>query len=556
MPAGGLPHPRAIGYIRAVLTRRSGAPSRFLLYRAPEHWVPRVDLFVFNVLLGFLPLLAAVFGFGSCGRDAAKALLDPRDPLHVLARPLPPQDGSAVHVRARVQGGDACLVTHEHMNNGWQEDWSGTAEDGASLVVERADGAPAPAAGTTLTIAWKAARWEPRLKVHATPREELWRAYFPVDGLRGSSEIPRYGRVLEGCLHPGDPVFVDLPAAEGSPPVLTPGDGTPRLRLAQLRASRVGEVSLLGLTVIVVVTYLWRVLGARPFTATILQRLGQPLIATVDLRGAVFAALSPLLLLGALWTFGRFGGDGAVDVERQPWACAYGACAAAIIVAVRIGDRLAALRSMARMVRAGACPPLDRAREGEALCFDAAVAAGAPVSAGLLTGRPRAHWLVSVTRIFKLGANSGSAPAPSHAGPLLLPLAGGALLDLTHVSPDLRAARRLVRPRALRRGAFAAIVGAAPPAKTSYLLEERFLEPGEPVLVMGRVVRFGTIPERAGQVPVIGGTASEPVVVHAGSRRSLLRGLAVERGYLAAALPVCVAVALGIAALAAWAISA
>jgi len=549
-----------IGYIRAVLTRRSGAPSRFLLYRAPEHWVLRGEHLLFNGLLGFLPLLGALYGFTSCGTEAARALLDPRDPVHLLARPLSPQDRGAIHVRARIQGGDVCLVTHEHLNKGWDEDWHGTAEQGGSLVVEHAEGAGAPAAGTTMAVAWRKARWEPRLKVHMTAREESWRAHFRGVATPSSPAIPSGGRVLEGCLRAGDPVFVDLPVDAASPAVLTPGDGTPRLRLAELRASRAGEASLLGLAVIVLITYLWRAVGARPFTATLFQRLSQPLIVTVAPLALILSALTPLLLLGALRVFPGPRADGAADVARELWVCAHAAGIAGVIVAVRIRDRLAALRAAVNVVRAGTCPPLERAREGEALCFDAAVSAGAPVSPGTLTGRARAHWVVAVTRIFVASRNASSTPAPACTGPLLVPIRGAgdgmALLDLTHVAADLRAVRRIVRPRAVRRGAFAAILGPTPPAKSTYLLEERFLEPGEQVLVMGRVLRFGVIAGRPGEVPVIGGTAAEPVLVHAGTRRSLLRGLSVERGYLAAALPICVAVSLAIAALAAWAISA
>jgi hypothetical protein len=82
-----------------------------------------------------------------------------------------------------------------------------------------------------------------------------------------------------------------------------------------------------------------------------------------------------------------------------------------------------------------------------------------------------------------------------------------------------------------------------------YVLEERFLSPGEPVHVIGRVLRFepGNGPD--GRIPVIGGTAAEPLVIHAGTRRTLLRGLSVERAFLTAALPICAAITLSIAAM-------
>src|ERR1700679_3361779 len=119
------PVPAVIGYARSVVTRRSGAPSRFLFHRAPESWVLPGDLLIINGLFGFLPLFAAVFGFASCGADAARALFDPSDPIALLSRPLGPHEHGAVHVSGRIQGGEVCLVTHEHFDKLWTEDWVG-----------------------------------------------------------------------------------------------------------------------------------------------------------------------------------------------------------------------------------------------------------------------------------------------------------------------------------------------------------------------------------------------------------------------------------------------
>jgi hypothetical protein len=227
----------------------------------------------------------------------------------------------------------------------------------------------------------------------------------------------------------------------------------------------------------------------------------------------------------------------------------------AVVVAVRMGDRRAALGAAMREVGPPrtAAPPLERAREDELFGIDATVDAAAPLSPAPLSGKPRAHWVVRVTSVYKSGRNYSSAHALDVSGPLVVPISRdgqAALLDLGHTAADLRAVRRVARPRALRRGKYRDLVGPAYSAGTTYVLEERFLEPGEPVHVIARVARFEQ--RDAGRLPVLAGTASEPVIVHTGTRRSLLRGLAVERAFLSAALPLTLAIGLGVAALSAY----
>jgi hypothetical protein len=85
---------------------RSGASSRFLIFRSPEFWAPRSELVVFNGIFGFLPLLGALAGFSAVGAEALGHAFDPRDPLHRLTRPAAadPRPGAA-RVSGRLRGG-------------------------------------------------------------------------------------------------------------------------------------------------------------------------------------------------------------------------------------------------------------------------------------------------------------------------------------------------------------------------------------------------------------------------------------------------------------------
>src|SRR6185503_12179003 len=89
--------------------------------------------------------------------------------------------------------------------------------------------------------------------------------------------------------------------------------------------------------------------------------------------------------------------------------------------------------------------------------------------------------------------NYQSAAERSQDGPLLVPIrtpSGEALLDLTHAAVDLRALRQIARRRALRRGDFKHILVDGPAYDGLYVLEERYLDPGEAIYVAGQVQRM------------------------------------------------------------------
>src|SRR6185503_19014633 len=115
---------------------RSGAPPRFLPYRSPEYWAVRSEFFVFQILFGFVPLLVAIFAFSSCGRAAARELLDPRDPIHRLGKPIDEEEARRGVVRqgGTIAGADeVCLLIHQYKAKNWTEDFRATAGGNATL---------------------------------------------------------------------------------------------------------------------------------------------------------------------------------------------------------------------------------------------------------------------------------------------------------------------------------------------------------------------------------------------------------------------------------------
>jgi hypothetical protein len=542
---------------------RSGAPPRLLPFRSPEHWAVRSELFVVNFLFGFLPLIIAVWALQNCGRAALGRLIDPRDPIHRIDQPLDQEEAArgVVRVGGKLTGSaEVCVVIHEYKTKDWNEDWRVTAGEGALIDVDSEAGRPLSAKRGPLAVAWEKVRWEPRVLAEESAREAFWRERF--------SAVPWGGRLREACLRPGDRVFLagcaDPSAPRGlvaaDPPVggcgdrlavLTPGDGTPGPRIDQLAASASGEISLLGAAVLTVLLYGFRVAGARPFITALIRRLRPAPFVTVGTPALCVIGVAPIAFLITLALLQPApGGVPDLQIQRHGYAVTYATLAGSVILGLLMRDRRRALAALIRSIDAPPPPSLAQASSGKRVALDAEVDPGAPLFNALLTGSPRAHWSVGVTRVQKIRRNYESSPEPDRRGPELLPIRsamGDAQLDLTHAVVDVRAFRRIVRKRAIRRGDFQHILGEPQASDGLFVLEERFLDPGEAIYVEGQVQRFEAASSDARDkdpraVPVIGGTSDEPIFVHAGSRRSLLGNIAAERRFLDIALGLALAV--------------
>lgn len=542
---------------------RSGAPPRLLLFRSPEYWAVRSEFFVFNFLVGFLPLIIAFCAFQSCGREALGHLVDPRDPIHRLPLPLDKDEAArgVVRVGGKLTGSaEVCLLIHEHMAKDWKEDWRATTSDGALIDVDFEAGQPLTSKRAPLAVAWEEVRWEPSVATAVSERASFWRAHLNV--------VPG-GRLREGCLHPGDRVFLaacsakraatgptaDAPAVggcDGELAVLTPGDGTPGPRIDELAANAAGKLSLLGAAVLTILLYGFRVSGARPFATALIRRLRVAPFVTLGSPALCVIGLAPLAFLLVLYLL-RPATSGApgVRIQRSGYAIAHATLAGSVILGLLMRDRRRALVALTRSFHEGEAPSLAQPSIGKRVTLDAKIDPGAPLSTAPLTGRPRAHWTIAATHVYKSGKNYASSPEPDRKGPQIVPIRSASIdaqVDLTHAVVDLRALRRIVRKRAIRRGDFRHLLGEAPRFEGLYLFEERFLDPGEAIYVEGRVQRFEAASGDAHRkdpatVPVIGGTSDEPMIVHAGSRRSLLGSISMERRFLDVALGLTLAVA-------------
>jgi hypothetical protein len=109
--------------------------------------------------------------------------------------------------------------------------------------------------------------------------------------------------------------------------------------------------------------------------------------------------------------------------------------------------------------------------------------------------------------------------------------------------------RHIVRNRSAASDPTARFIRANPNKPySSCELEERFLDAGEMLYVLGRVERRAPVAASGSyrspeDVPIVGGSPDRPLIVHAGTEQSLLRTLRRERLYLDLTLAAFVTVA-------------
>jgi len=510
---------------------RSGARSRFWPYGAPEFTVPLDELFVFNVLFGLVPLVVGTIAFATMGMDAVEATFDHSDAIHRLADREPHVLGT-VRGSGRIRSDDGqavCVVVHQkdRGKSGWREDFRAIAPRDARVVMDSGETFQLDTVGIDIT---------PILLEEGL--DAPWRA--AVHG------IPAGGRIKTACLR-SDRVFVDGCFHEGSgigacgerSALIVPGDGTAQPVIDGRAAWLAGRASLLAAAALLVLAYGWVVVRGRPLADALLRWSA---FRVEGWSGRVIAAfgLAPALVYGGglllrwVWPAGFI-------VDRSGYLFVLATVCGAAIVGHLALRRRQALAAATQPVRDAATVALRDAR-GEPVEVAARVADDAPEIVGPLSGKPRAFAGLRVIGIRKASHNHESYAVGDRAQPKEIPIedpSGTGWLDLGSAEVDLRAVRQVVRPRAARRGRFRDLLESFGIAGSydTFVIEERYLERGERIYVLGAVQRLEAARVqshyRNGQAaPVIGGTADKKLIVWAGTERSLLRSLWLERRYL------------------------
>lgn len=169
-----------------------------------------------------------------------------------------------------------------------------------------------------------------------------------------------------------------------------------------------------------------------------------------------------------------------------------------------------------------------------------------------------------MTRVFRDGKNHKAELESDVHQPRYLPIqdaSGKGWLDLEHAVLDLRAYRHIVTRGDMHLDRAAMLLeGATFKPFSACELEERYVDHGETLYVLGVVTSREVDPAQGGYrlsgAPVIGGTEERPVIVHAGTERSLLASLRRERVFLDAAFALVVFLAVGLLAVTVGAIAA
>jgi hypothetical protein len=537
---------------------RSGARSRLWPFAAPQYTVALEELVVFNLLFGLVPLFGFAFLFGNLGHEAVTALRDPSDEVHRLRSPTSPQPGIA-HISGRLQaeqGDGICFVVHEydHGKGGWRVRTRHLVGRHPTVVLDD---------GQQVEVGFASLAFSPAL-LRKVDDEARWRSIL---------ELGSGGRVREHCARSGERVFIEGCLVEGAEgrrrvegcdgaAVLTTGDGSAQPRIDERAAWFAGRFAMLGIPALMLLTYLWSVVRARPL-ATALLRWSDYRATPMPKRLLAALAAAPVLLVAALYALAWVDVDWfGIDRYGYAWT-AVTLCAAA---------GLALFVDRRRRALAAACQPIERApttalrdARGDLVELDVRVADDAPTSPGPLTGRPRAHHGIRVTRIYKTSTNHESEEVVDRCEPARVPVvdaSGDGWLDMTHAEVDLRAMRRVVREsRSFRREYAAALEGATRGTGTkAFVIEERYLEPGERLFVLGAVQRLEPAVHEGGYraasiAPVVGGSPRAKLIVHAGTERSLLRSIGVERRYLGVLLGMVASVGIAVLAAAGYFIS-
>lgn len=550
---------------------RTGFGSRFLLGRRTAGYVSRV----------LLTLLVLLFGGGFClgaamaGAQGLREVLDRDAPMYRLRHVSGTAQANGVFrfsAPLRAATGERppiCAVVHEHYvsgkNGGWRRDGSWLRSAGATLHgspsrVRSGDGRPLrvrPDEPVDL---------DPFDPLVVAPADEPWFRTVLAD-------VPMGGRLRAHCVAHGETVFVEgcadadgaLTACGPRPLTITTGDGTAQPRIDAHANTVAGQLAGGAAALVGVLAFLWYVVRARPLAEALLRRAGPSPRFDVwrpILGAAAFVILCALAQGVTAWTAAA---GSAASRGGPGYLLGILVCAVAGVLALVVRRRGQRLDRAMAPVREAVTVPLRDARGG-VVELAVTVREGESVS-GVLGGGAHAWVEVRVEETCAHGKSQVVHLAARKCWPARVPVrdaSGDGLIDLTHAELDLRSTVKTFKQGDELATALARTpVGALSPRSghLHWTVEQSVLDPGEALYVLGQCARIED-PKAAGSyradstMAVVGGSADARIIVHAGTERSLLRSIGLERSYLdllAAALSG-VAASLALTMLALWAL--
>ncbi|KYF89298.1 hypothetical protein BE17_30040 [Sorangium cellulosum] len=516
-------------------------------------------------MFGCLMPVGLCLGLGWRGVQALAAAVDPRDPVHTLRRMSPADDGhpDRVYLSGTIASSAAdpfalCLAVRGGPGGRVRfiENYRRTADAGAWLV---ADGRAVRILGPVT--------FEPA-HLQSTPNATRLREML--------RDMPEGGQVRAQCVSDGDLVFAEgcreaLPggaeAVKGcgdEPVILTPGDGTPAPRIDQRRLQLAGPIFGLCAACLLLLAYGWRLVGASPLLKAMARYAGYRSSGHFWALGEPTSMAAPSLGIGI---YSLFGGAFSGTMSLQFSLACFAVLVTAAVFIASARERRRVLRAADALLSSPSRAPLTQATGG-VVSLDVNVKGDHPVEAGLLTGEPRAFSRVEVRDVPRVEV--GAVPRPerranarlewSRATPSTVAFehaSGEGALELGGAEIDLRALRGVLDPDgdAPRPGVFRHLASLDPSSR--YEIEESYMEPGEPLFVVGTVKKAVPSAQGAGYrthavTPVIGDGEDAPLLVVAGTGASLRRELLLEARYLKVATAVAVVAGLVAAAQMCW----
>ncbi|TAK22240.1 MAG: hypothetical protein EPO40_28635 [Myxococcaceae bacterium] len=526
---------------------RTGFGSRFLLGQRNSGLAGRA------LITTFVLAIALVFCGGAvvaCS-NGLREVLDPRSALYRLRLP---SSGAVVRLSApiRATSGDQpplCVVQHEHYvsgkNGGWRLDGTWNRSAGATLLGQSPDARALDRPPLSIRI-HEPVDFDPYAPWVVTAEQEAWFRTVLAD-------VPYGGRLRAHCVASGETVFVEgcvdpdgahLTGCGSTPLTITTGDGTAQPRIDDHASLVAGRLSAGAAAILVALAYLWYVLRARPLADALLRRAGPvpTFRAWPMVVGVVALTLALALAQGVVvWTAAT---GSAASRGRPGYLFGLLACATAALFALAVRHRRQNLERAMAPVREAQTVPLRDARGGVVELAVSVRDDGAP-AAGVLDARPHAWVEVRVEETVAVGKQQVTQLVARKYWPALIPVSdasGSGLIDPSHAEVDLRSTVKTYKQGSsveLARTLAQSPIGTLNPSAghLRWTVEQSVLDPGESLYVLGPCRRIED-PKAASSyrmdstMAVVGGTAADRIILHAGDERSLLRSIGLERTYL------------------------